>query len=277
MKKQLILLGLGFAFMSLQSCNEATEISKNSQELTSEEVSMVKAAGFLPQKIEKTKTGDFLVDGDVLVSKDQMKEFGSNHDVHSNMMGPDKEHYRTNNRVSVPATGQRTIRVRITASFPAVYTTGLDQAIARFNNLNLRVRFQRVTSGENISIGGSDLGLSRNGGCILGRSAFPDANGNPGSNIIFSTRACAQLSTANAVDEVIAHELGHAIGFRHTDYIDRASCNDGISEPAGTLGAVYILNSPRTVAGNNNSWMMACTNNNNGFTASDNAALNQVY
>ena len=48
-----------------------------------------------------------------------------------------------------PATGQRIITVRL-GSASSIIPTGLDGALARYNNLNLKIAFQRVTSGGNI-------------------------------------------------------------------------------------------------------------------------------
>jgi hypothetical protein len=78
-------------------------------------------------------------------------------------------------------------------------------------------------------------------------------------------------------DEVIAHEIGHCIGFRHTDYVNRASCGSTSGESAGTIGAVHIPGTPTTVSGSYNSWMMACTNGSPLFNAEDGIALNEVY
>ena len=79
------------------------------------------------------------------------------------------------------------------------------------------------------------------------------------------------------VDEVIAHEIGHCIGFRHTDYKNRISCGGGGGETAGSIGAVHIEGTPTNVKGNYDSWMMACTNGKANFNAADGVALNYVY
>ncbi len=75
----------------------------------------------------------------------------------------------------------------------------------------------------------------------------------------------------------MAHEIGHCIGFRHTDYKRRSSCGPGGGESAGSIGAVHIPGTPTNVSGSYNSWMMACTNSNPVFNAADAVALRYVY
>jgi hypothetical protein len=41
------------------------------------------------------------------------------------------------------------------------------------------------------------------------------------------------------------HEVGHCMGFRHSDWGNRASCGGGgIGETRGPIGAVHIPNTP---------------------------------
>jgi hypothetical protein len=84
----------------------------------------------------------------------------------------------------------------------------------------------------------------------------------------------------NALATTIAHEMGHCIGFRHTDYMNRAySCGSGGNEGASTVGAVYIPGTPTGPSAG--SWMLACGSTsssfNRPFTSADQTALNYVY
>lgn len=262
---------------SMVSCKKTPVDDVNSTALTSDEKVMITAAGFNGNWAEKTIDGSFLIEGDILLTAAQLKELNAVN-AHEFIIA-NEEHYRTTNVVSLPGTGQRTITVRLGSGFPSYYSTGLDQALARYNNLNLRIRFQRVTTGGNIVISGANLGTS-GGGCILGQaSGFPTASGNPSSGFTLSTSSCATsyLNTANKADEVMAHEIGHCIGFRHTDYMNRSSCGQNSNEGSAGVGAVWIPGTPTTVTGNYNSWMMACTNGNPAFSSSDGTALNYVY
>ena len=77
----------------------------------------------------------------------------------------------------------------------------------------------------------------------------------------------------------MAHEMGHCIGMRHTDYYNRAySCGGSASnEGASTVGAILIPGTPSSAEPN--SWMLACVGNgvNRPFTANDLTALNYIY
>lgn len=263
---------------SIISCKKAPADDVNANALTQSERNLVASAGFNANWAEKTTDGNFLIEGDILLSAAQLQELVGV--TPNEMVVANEEHYRTTNTVSLPATGQRTITVRLGSGFPSYYSTGLDQALARYNNLNLRIRFQRVTTGGNIVISGANLGTTSTGGCILGQaSGFPTASGNPSSGFTLSTSSCATsyLSTANKADEVMAHEIGHCIGFRHTDYMNRSSCGQNANEGSAGVGAVWIPGTPTTVSGTYNSWMMACTNNNPAFSTADGTALNYVY
>jgi hypothetical protein len=266
---------LGGTFVS---CKKTANTEADANALSQDERTMITAAGFNGNWAERTADGNYLVEGDILLTTAELNELSGKGSAHELIIA-NEEHYRTTNVVSTPASGQRTITVRLGSGFPSYYSTGLDQALARYNNLNLKIRFQRVTSGGNIVISGANLGTS-GGGCILGQaSGFPTASGNPSSGFTLSTSSCATtyLNTANKADEVMAHEIGHCIGFRHTDYMNRSSCGQNSNEGAAGIGAVHIPGTPTTVTGSYNSWMMACTNSNPAFSASDGTALNYVY
>jgi hypothetical protein len=262
---------------TMTSCKKSISNENGSNGLSSDEKAMIVAAGFNGNWAEKTADGSYLIEGDILLNRDQLAELNGN--VTNELIVANAEHYRTTNIVSTPSSGSRIITVRLGSGFPSYYSTGLDQALARYNSYGLKIVFQRVSSGGDIVITGSNLGTS-GGGCILGQSSgFPSASGNPAKGFTLSTSSCATsyINTANKADEVIAHEMGHCIGFRHTDYMNRSSCGQNSNEGTAGVGAIHIPNTPTTVSGNYNSWMMACTNGSNSFGSADGVALQYVY
>lgn len=278
--RKIIYSGIAIALFGLAvvSCKKSANSSVDAALLTDDEKALVASAGFNSNWAERTADGSLLIEGDILLSKAQLKEMSGAAPTH-NFIVADEEHYRTFNVVSTPVSGTRTITVSLGSGFPSHYSTALDNALARYNGYGLKINFQRVSSGGNIAISGANLGTS-GGGCILGQAAgFPSSSGNPSPGFTLSTSSCATtyLNTIDKVDEVIAHEIGHCIGFRHTDYKKRASCGRGPGESAGTIGAVHIPGTPTNVAGSYNSWMMACTNGSPVFSGDDGIALNYVY
>jgi hypothetical protein len=268
---------MGIACLAiLASCKKDSAPETNANVISQEETAMVAAAGFNSGWFEKTADGNYLIEGDILLNKEQLQKMAGATPT-NNFIIANEEHYRTTELVNT--NGVRTITVSLGSGFPAHYSTGLDQALARYNAYNLNIQFQRVASGGEIQITGAKLGSTIGGGCILGQSAGFPTGGNPAPGFKLSTSRCATtyLNTANKADEVMAHELGHTIGFRHTDYVNRASCGSTSGESAGTIGAVWINGTPTTVSGNYNSWMMACTNGDPAFNAEDGIALTTVY
>nr|MCU0383478.1 zinc-dependent metalloprotease [Cyclobacteriaceae bacterium] len=83
----------------------------------------------------------------------------------------------------------------------------------------------------------------------------------------------------NKSSTILAHEIGHCIGFRHTDYMDRSySCGGATAnEGASTVGAILI---PGTPSGPDaGSFMLACIGNgqNRPFNNNDKTALAFLY
>ncbi len=259
------------------SCKKASTEDVTATGLSSQERAMVASAGFNSNWAEKSADGNYLIEGDILLSKAQLEEMAGVSPEHE-LIVANSEHYRTTNVVSTPGSGTRVITVRLGSGFPSYYSTALNNALARYNNLGLRISFSRVSSGGNIVISGANLGTS-GGGCILGQAAGFPSGGNPSPGFTLSTSSCATsyLNTTDKADEVIAHEIGHCIGFRHTDYMNRSSCGQNSNEGSAGIGAINIPGTPTTVSGSYNSWMMACTNGSPVLTSTDAVALNYVY
>jgi len=233
-------------------------------------INQIQAQGFSTDGIIPTN-GGYVVEGDIFLSNEAL----SKPNIGPVLRVGDEEQYHTTNLITgLP----RTITVSI-SGLSNIFVNATDNAIARYNAQNLRLHFQRVTSGGQIKIIGADLG----GGGIIGQSAgFPNANGNPASPITLNTHP-GTFTGANVkfLATIIAHEVGHCIGFRHTDWKNRNySC--GFSNPKNEgqagVGAIWIPGTPKSVQ-DPGSWMLACIsfNENRPFNPNDVIALNFLY
>lgn len=273
MRKQsipaLCCMAAAFVFASCQKNGAKQEVQPNP--VSAEVLAQIKANGFSTDNVQKTEDG-YLVEGDILLTADQLKEKV----ISPVLRVANTEQYRTNYLVTALP---RVITVKV-VNLGTAFVAGTDTAIARYNRLNLRIKFQRITSGTpTITIKGFNQGPS--GGYItLGSSGFPTSGGNPYGTIKMNTNQYAYGSNPNVlyVGSVIQHEIGHCIGMRHTDYMDRSySCGgSAVNEGDGGVGAINIPGTP--TGPDANSWMLACSNGGNRtFNANDVIALNYLY
>ena len=281
MKNKFLSMSCAVALASTMfiSCSkeEATSDSTNEQDMAKMEEKLVNL-GFNTddlQKISWNGEEGYLIERDIFLTADQIEEMTPAVSVSNNEINA--EHYRTTNVVSTP----RTVSVYMDAEFNATMQAAFDDALNRYNSLGLDITFQKASSeGADIDILSEKLKRAPGGYIILGRSAgFPDASGDPATPIVLNSDIYNPRRGGIPADAatVIAHEIGHAIGFRHTDYMDRSfSCGTGGDEGAAGVGAEYI---PGTPAGpENGSWMLACSGGTDRpFTSGDVTALTTVY
>jgi len=246
--------------------NEATP-NKDKNEIPQEVLIQIKAQGFGTGSVQQVDEG-YLVEGDILLTKEHLeskplKEF---------LRIGNEEQYRTSNTVlGLP----RTIKVRVSTGLLnyAAYVTATDSVIARYNALNLLLKFSRVTSGGTIV-----LKPDPEKGTYYAYAGFPTDAGNPYNEVIINDAVLGRCSHGTKTS-VIAHELGHCIGLRHTDYKDRSfSCGGArVNEGAGSEGAKSIPGTP--VGPEPNSWMLSCIacGADRPFNANDKIALNWLY
>jgi hypothetical protein len=233
--------------------------------------------GFNPDGAEIVDEG-YRVERDIIITHDNL---ATAHDIHNHRV-PNLEQYSTNNLVST--SGSRTITIYAPTGrkgYSTAMIAGLDEAIARYNNQNLEISFQRVTSS-----GGADISMTRlskrdERRGVLGSAGFPTASGDPYGQIKMSgiLESSYGLST-DGIATIIAHEMGHCIGFRHTDYFDRSiSCGGGTAnEGDGGIGANHIPGTPTGATANAGSYMLSCTDGSDRpFNNDDQTALDYLY
>ena len=229
-------------------------------------ISQIKDMGLTTAGIQRVD-GGYLVEGDIVITDENL----ANKPAYQMMRVGTEEQYRTTNLVSVGS--GRTITVRVSTALPSAYVTATDEAIRRYNAQNLLVRFTRVTSGGNIVMNQAPSGSS-----YLASAGFP-SGGNPYYQVLVNSGAIGTANASTYIATILSHEMGHCIGFRHTDYMDRSySCGGAYSnEGASTVGAIQI---PGTPSGPDaGSWMLACigSGQNRYFNTNDVTALRYVY
>jgi Dual-action HEIGH metallo-peptidase len=221
----------------------------------------------------------YLVEGDIYLTDADLATMKQGQKL------PTLEQYRTNNLVNTSG-GIRTITMyaqqgTCNTCYSAGMIAGLDLAISRYNAENLNIRFQRQTTSTGANIVMTRLKKGEEAQGILGSAGFPTAAGNPYNQIKMSgvLESKYGLSTAG-IATIIGHEMGHCVGFRHTDYFDRSiSCGGATSnEGASTVGAVHIAGTPTGATASAKSWMLACTDGGDRpFNNDDKTALNALY
>ncbi|HVF97857.1 MAG TPA: M57 family metalloprotease [Flavisolibacter sp.] len=267
-----LLLACTMASVFVACKKEAKEAETQQDEVSASVKAQIKSLGFNTGEIQKIDEG-YLVEGDIVLTAADLAAVPTSPEL----VIANEEHYRTNNLVN--ASTYSTIKVAISSSsssHTAVFTSALDEAIRRYNAENLSIRFQRVSSGANITIN-AFYEVSN----VLGSAGFPSNSGAPYSSIKMNTyhySTSTSSTNVNYIATIMSHEMGHCIGMRHTDYMNRAySCGGSASnEGSAGVGAVYI---PGTPSGpSSRSWMLACSDGSNRpFTSADRTALNYLY
>tara|TARA_R110000868_G_scaffold21640_7_gene89764 strand:- start:54292 stop:55146 length:855 start_codon:yes stop_codon:yes gene_type:complete len=249
-----------------------TIIDQQKLEITDEVVSIFKKNYY---NVNDIKIIDFMLpDGtieqryqledDLLFSADQLKSL-------SEIDSKSAKNYHTTNLVS-----PRTLTIiGYTGGQNALSSkerTALQYAVNNYNALNLSINFSLTfgTSYQNkdmvVYYNPSESGTG-------GSAGFP-SNGNPNKFIqIYGLDSY----DVNVIEHVITHEMGHSVGFRHTDWFSRQSCGQNVNEGKAGVGAIPIPGTPS--AYDPTSIMLACfsANEDGEFNNNDIIALNYLY
>jgi len=207
----------------------------------------------------------FRVEGDIIFSRAQienMKLAG----------GITTKQYRTNNLVS---NGVITI-IGYTGGggfgLSSKERTALQWAVNNYNRLNLDISFS-LSFGTNYQSKDMVVYHNPNESGAGGSAGFP-SGGNP--NKFVQIYGLNSYNT-NVVEHVITHEVGHSVGFRHTDWWSRQSCGQNSNEGTAGVGAVHIPGTPTGY--DSTSIMLACfgSDEDGEFNGNDITALRYLY
>ena len=262
------------ASVVLFSCT--SEEITNSEEVSPAMMALITDAGFdVVNQAPIVFEEGFLVEGDSYLTEAQLREMSHGHRI------PAVEQYSTDNLVSTGGARNITIFARTgRRGFSSGMIAAFDEAIARYNAENLEITFTRIsTNNADITVSRLSRRDERRG--VLGSAGFPTSSGDPFNSIRMSgiLESSFGLST-DGIATIFAHELGHCIGFRHTDYFNRSiSCGGAPSnEGSAGIGANLIPGTPAGASLADASWMLSCTDGSDRpFNADDQTALDFLY
>jgi hypothetical protein len=246
------------AVLTLLSCKKNGVMQATEDPLAAVKAT-IRLQGFNVADLKKMD-GGYLVEGDIFYTEENLRA------GLDNTMVPATEQYRTANIVSLPpAPSSRTITIGLAANLNTTFwNMALQNALNRFNALDIRLRFSKVATGTASSI--SITGIA---GTAV-QAGLP-SGGNP-FNIIQMGTGIANCGLGTATS-LIAHLIGHCIGFRHTDwFVMVLPCRTAIENTA-----IHIPGTPTTAVPG--SWMNTCyiCGADTPFVPSDVTALRVLY
>jgi hypothetical protein len=252
------------------SCKRENVITPK-DEVSPAVLQQIAAQGFGTSNVQKIEEG-YLVEGDIILTP----EFLNSTPGGNLLRIATTEQYRTTLLVThLP----RNITVALDSKLKAKagYNQALAEVVSRYNAQNLLITMSVAPAGTTADITYVDAH-----GQFLASAGFPTSTGDPYYRVKVNSQSIGTGTTSTFINfcaTILAHEGGHCIGFRHTDYMDRSySCGGSTAnEGASTVGAVLI---PGTPSGPDaGSWMLACIsrNQNRYFNANDVTALKYLY
>jgi hypothetical protein len=200
-------------FVAFQSCKKSdvqdTTPATGSYDIASLQQSVSNSLGAPAESVVYNKElKQFVIEEDSYVTlEDAQRRFG-NEGVASGANGvAQRKHFYLIQPTKVSA-----IKIYADATVPAIWLTALDSAIASWNRAGSKVKMERIytTTGATTRVTTNYVASS-----TIASAAYPDYYGNPGNKMTINTY---QNGLAVAKKRfAITHELGHTIGFGHTN------------------------------------------------------------
>ncbi|RRT94047.1 MULTISPECIES: M57 family metalloprotease [Empedobacter] len=223
--KKLFTLFLMTIFITNSCSDEDSLINDNSQEklVINDVVNQIIEQGHNLDDIKELKDY-YLVEDDILFSKN-IEDYKKTNAKQAN----------THNLVS--SGDNRVIRVRLDNSLMSWYSA-FDEALVKWNSAGSGITFVSDQTG----FGDYDIIVKADGGSLpnltIAAAGFPTNTGKAYNEILVNTNFNNnyQVSESQKIYNLV-HELGHCIGFRHTNWYSSG-------EGAGSVGANQIPGSP---------------------------------
>jgi|GEM_PF-481727 len=187
----------------------------------------------------------FTLDGDMVISREEAEKYFRLN------QGARTEHWRS--QFIVADQYAINIKVYIDPTVPVAWVSATRSALFNLNTTTSKLRFSEVSSGSSADI---TIGTTYTQAPWVAQAYLPSSNQRPGNLITINTYY--NSLTSNVKEFTMIHELGHTIGFYHTDQ---------------TQG-IFIAGTPTTDA---NSFMNSFVLPWNGFTPGDIIAINKLY
>lgn len=213
------------------SCQDEADINNTVEKtaIADGDLAIIKSLGF--DETSVVDKGDYyLVEEDVMILKENLEGY-------ENLLSQSdtlqlRQAY-VNNKVAF--TKAMNITVGSVVDGIPKYGRALQKALDAYNSTGTLLSMSKSPYNGNFVTGDIQITSKTLGNGAYAESSFPSANGSVGSKIELDLITCESLSEAQLVF-LFAHELGHCLGFRHTNWQqdNEKISPDGANQVPGT-------------------------------------------
>jgi hypothetical protein len=218
--KKILLLAATAVLLIANACQKENPTTQNNETESQRMMEYLAATyGFEPHSIVDDHD-HFVVEGDQCFSKENFWEnyglSGQNEffvdAAHAYGAAADRKHYRW----SYLVTKTKTIKIRILPGVPTSWQNAITTAVIDWNAMGGGLTFM-IQYASNPASGVVNVSMKSSlGSDVYAEANYPNSSGNPGVNLSINPAYNNSLNHNSKVG-VIAHEIGHTIGIRHTD------------------------------------------------------------
>lgn len=240
-----VLIALSMFLFACSKEKAATEVKPEADNL----IGYLERLGFKKENIQ-LKGDTYIIDGDLLITKSELAKRAADENKADGT--PNTEHWRGTYTIS--NTYNSNVRLYIDAAVPTAWRTAIQGAVNNWNAVNgTRLGLSIVTSQANSD---TRVFMGFESANWIARAYLPTSTRRPGVSVEINSNYNSLAASQKLF--AITHELGHTIGFLHTNQ------NSG----------VFITGTPSVDA---NSVMNSFVLPWNGFTAGDVLATQILY